>query len=348
MDPRTIVRALHLVAGAALVSGCAGGAWGDAAGVRPAAGHARSARLAGARSPLSLTKPGVELATRPAWMRSAPAGAPRPTVYVSQFSRTAINDYPSRDKKNRPPLCEISVPTAVNGIGLDPAGNLWAPVGGEFSGTVEIFAPNCGAELSSFAVSNGQPAGVAFDSAKNAYVLNIMDENANGNIDVYAPGTTQPEKTLNDPQSFRFFDEAIDAHDDVFVGWADAVNDGHLDEFAGANNPPVTLPLQYGFPGGVVLDAKGNLLVVDDDALRVNVLAPPYTGQPFTSFQIQGASVPCRFGPKGRLLYCSNYAAASVDVYGYDAAAPGSTKYLYSFNNGMTHGASNAGIAIAP
>jgi DNA-binding beta-propeller fold protein YncE len=281
-------------------------------------------------------------------MRSAPAGAPRPTIYVSQFSRTQINDYPSRDKQNRPPLCQISVPTAVNGIDIDPSGNLWAPVGGEFTGTVEIFAPNCGAELSSFAVTNGQPAGVAFDSAKNAYVLNIMDENANGNIDVYAPGTTQPEKTLLDTQSFRFFDEAIDSHDNVFVGWADAYNKGHLDEFAGANNPPMALPFQYGFPGGVVFDPKGNLLVVDDDALRVNVLAPPYTGQPFTSFQIQGTSVPCRFGQKGRLLYCSNYAAASVDVYGYDAAAPGSTKYLYSFDNGMTHGASNAGLAIAP
>ena len=144
-------------------------------------------------------------------------------------------------------------------------------------------------------MSNGQPAGVAFDWLGNAYVLNIMDENANGNIDVYAPGTTQPEKTLIDTQSFRFFDEAIDARDDVYVGWADALNGGHLDEFAGGNNPPTTLPLQYGFPGGVVLDPKGNLLVVDDDAFRVNVLAPPYTGQPFTSFQIQGASVPCRF-----------------------------------------------------
>ena len=346
MRNRDFVRALHIVAGTALVSGCAGGGWGGAA-MRPADGVTQAARHAAAGHPLSLTKPGVELAGRPAWMRFAPA-AQRATVYVSQFNRPAVLDFPSRDRKNRPPLCRVSVPTAVNGIGLDASGNLWAPVGGDNSGTVDVFAPDCGAQLSSFQVSNGQPAGVAFDAAGDAYVLNIIDANGNGNINVYAPGSTQPKTILADAKAFRFFDETIDASDDVFVSWADPLNKGHLDEFAAASNPPIALPFQYGFPGGVALDRKGNLLVADNDALRVNVLAPPYTGNPFASFPLEGASVPCRFGQKARLLYCSDYAASSVDVYRYDAAAPGSTKYLYSFDNGIAHGADNAGIAIAP
>jgi hypothetical protein len=107
------------------------------------------------------------------------------------------------------------------------------------------------------------------------------------------------------------------------------------------------LPFQFGFPGGVALDAKGNLLVVDDDALLIDVLAPPYTGTPVATFPIKAASIPCRFTRPGGELYCSDYANSSVDVYKYDAADPGATTYLYSFNNGIARGAENAGIAIS-
>jgi len=269
-------------------------------------------------------------------------------AYVSQFNETVVNEYAPVNKKNPPPLCQITGQSIVNGIGVDAAENLWVPAGGDFRGTLTEFAPNCGAKLFSINDTNGQAAGIAFDRKHNIYLLNIVDSAQNGNIDVYAPGATQPKTVLQDTQSFRFFDEAIDAAGNVYVAWADFNNKGHLDEFAGGSNPVTHLSFSFGFPGGLTLDPKGNLLVIDDDALRVEVLAPPFTGNPVASFPIKGASSPCRFTRTGTELYCSDYAASSVDAYRYDAAKPSATSYLYSFNNGITPGGANAGLAISP
>ena len=239
---------------------------------------------------------------RPSWMRFAPASA-KATVYVSQFSGNTVNDYARRNKKNAPPLCQVNDQTDVNGIGVDRSGNLWVPVGGEFTGVVDEFGPSCGSQLFSIQVANGQPAAIAFDDKTNVYVLNILDADFEGNIDVYVPGGTQPTTVLGDKESFRFFDEAIDASTNVYVAWANVYNEGHLDEFAGAADPVIHLPFEYGFPGGVALDTKGNLLVVDDDAILVDVLAPPYTGTPIATFPLKAASIPCRFTKPGAELY---------------------------------------------
>ncbi len=345
-----MTKALYVAAGTMLLAGCAGsgaqtiGGSAVPSGTQHAAGRYAAFDLS---RPLSVTRHVLGSNLRPSWMRFAPASA-KATVYVSQFSGNTVNDYARRNKKNAPPLCQVNDQTDVNGIGVDRSGNLWVPVGGEFTGVVDEFGPSCGSQLFSIQVANGQPAAIAFDDKANVYVLNILDADFEGNIDVYVPGGTQPTTVLGDKESFRFFDEAIDASTNVYVAWADVYNKGHLDEFAGAADPVIHLPFEYGFPGGVALDTKGNLLVVDDDAILVDVLAPPYTGTPIATFPLKAASIPCRFTKPGAELYCSDYANSSVDVYRYDANRPGATTYLYSFNNGIARGAQNAGIAIAP
>ncbi|MBV9647794.1 MAG: hypothetical protein JO043_10050, partial [Candidatus Eremiobacteraeota bacterium] len=238
----------------------------------------------------------------------------------------------------------------VNGLGVDKAGNVWIPQGGVQTGTTTEFAPNCGKALFAIPDTDGQPAAVAFDTQGNVYVENIMGagSNAVGNIDVYAPGAKTPKTVLTDSSSFLWFDEAIDARDNVFAIYSDPYNKGHVIEFPHGQNPVKPLPISLGFPGGVTFDSKGNLLVVDQDARNVSVYEAPYSGPPFATFPLQADSVPCKFAHNLRQLYCADFTNASIDVYAYDPANPAATAYAYSFTNGIRRGSQNAGIALAP
>lgn len=286
-------------------------------------------------------------ASPPAWMRFGPAAA-QGRAYVSQFTLTDVNEYAQNEKKNAPPLCRIAGQPYVNGIGVDEKGRLWIPAGGVLSGVITEFAPNCGKALFHIQDSDGQPAAIAFDSKANVYVLNIFGASGTGNIDVYPPASKKKKNVLQDPSAFEWFDETIDSADNLFMVYADVYGLGHVVEFAGGKNPATSLPISLGFPGGVTLDAAGNLLVVDQDARNVSVFAPPYTAPAIATFSLQADSIPCRFTRRGTLLYCADFTNASVDVYRYDVRHPGAASYVYSFTNAIQPGSQNAGIALSP
>jgi len=283
-------------------------------------------------------------------MRAAPAGARGSDAYVSQFNLTFVSEYPAKNKNNGAPTCQIQGQPYVSGIGVDVSGNVWIPQGAPSSSVTTEFAPNCGKALFSIPDTDGQPAAIAFDSKHNVYVENIMGTSSNilGSIDVYKPRSKTPATVLTDSSSFLWFDEAIDALDNVFAVYSDPNNKGHVIEFAGAKNPSKDLPMSLGFPGGVTFDSAGNLLVVDQDARNVSVYAPPFTGPAAAKFALQADSVPCKFNHSMKQLYCADFTNASIDVYNYDASNPGSTKYAYSFSNGIQRGSENAGIALSP
>lgn len=336
---------------AAALSGCQGGSpVSPAASTQSASRSSLPAANSNAR-PFSVARlrPAQSQGTAvpPAWMRFAPA-AGAGNAYVSQFNETYVNEYPANDRKNGPPICSISGEPYVNGIGVDSAHHLWVPSGGVNAGTTTEFAPHCGKALLHINDTDGQPGAIAFDSKGNIYIENIISASGPGNVDVYAPGTTKPKTMLQDSGAFRWFDEAFDASDDLFVIYADAYNKGHVIEFAHARGVAKALPMQLGFPGGVTFDSAGNLLVVDQDAVDVSVYKPPFTGKAIAAFRLKSDSVPCRFAMGKTLLYCADFTRSSVDVYRYDVTKPASTVYLYSFTNGITPGSAAAGIALDP
>jgi hypothetical protein len=339
---RLPIKLLAVPLAAAIVGGCQGALPG---------GVSRSPASAIAPSALSRQlRPGAPL---PSWMRFRPmAGTGR--VYVSMFNFTNVNEYAASNKKNAPPLCAIPNQHYVNGIGVDRSLNLWVPnANASGLGFTAVFAPSCGKQLFTIADQDGQPASVIFDRKGNAYVENIYGPPSNllaGNVDVYRVKTRHKvaELTYKDPHTYIWSDEALDAGGDLFVIYSDIYNKGHVIEFPGAKAPAKSLPISVGFPGGLAFDSAGNLLVGNQDTAAESVYAPPFTGSPVATFSLKAASVPCRFNATRKNLYCSDFTNSSVDVYGYAAANPGSTKYLYSFNNGIPHNANNAGIALAP
>ncbi len=333
------------VAAAAVLTGCQGGGSNVSTPPAPVAPQQRGAVPLSPINPTVRTGAPIALLP-PAWYRPAPE-ALTANAYVSLFNYTYVNEYPAPNRKNAGPLCQIQNQPYVNGLAVDSAKNFWVPQGGVNSGTTTEFAPGCGKTLLAIPDSDGQPGAVAFDAGHNVYVENIIGASGPGSIDVYAPGATKPTKTLRDNSAFRWFDLAIDRSGNVFVAYADVYNLGHVIEFPHGKSSPLALQ-SLGFPGGVVLDSAGHLLVVDQDARNVSVYAAPFNGKPLATFGLKADSVPCRFNHRRTLLYCADYGNASIDIYKYSAADPGGTTYLYSFNKGIPKNSANAGIALAP
>jgi hypothetical protein len=303
-------------------------------------------------SPLASRRPTAN-APLPSWMRLGPMTG-KGRIYVSMFNYTNVNEYVARNTKNAPPLCQIQNQTYVNGIGVDASLDLWVPNAyASGLGFTAVFAPNCGKQLFTIADKDGQPAGVVFNRKGNVYIENIYGPPSHllsGNVDVYKVKSRHKARVLtyNDPRTYIWSDEALDAGGDLFVVYSDIYNKGHVIEFPGGKNPATVLPISLGFPGGLTFDSAGNLLVGDQDTAKISVYAPPFTGSPSATFSLKAPSVSCRFNLPRTHLYCSDFTNGSVDFYAYSSTNPGGTKYLYSFNNGIPRNANNTGIALAP
>jgi hypothetical protein len=124
-----------------------------------------------------------------------------------------------------------------------------------------------------FAYGADAPRAVTTDGAGNVYVAG-----ESGSITEYGQLSSAPTATCS-PGGISL-GVAVDKHRNVFVTYyAEDVHGiieypGGLDK-SGCNAP--VLPISLGYPGGMVIDPKGNLLVCDVSAGVIDVIAPPYT-----------------------------------------------------------------------
>jgi hypothetical protein len=322
------------------VAGCAGGA----SEVAPPGGTQPqfTVALSGAVSPIPLR---MRLAAprigRQKFFERA-GGEGGGDLYVSQFSGTPVQEYHLHNKKNGPPLCSLGG-KGVNGIAVDPSGNLWVPNGtGGGQGYTQEYAPNCGAAMLQITDNNGQPADVGFDGHKNIYILSIYGKSgAPGSVNVYNSAGTLL-RSLSDPTFSELIGIATDSHNTVFVSNRESNGDADVVEFPRGKMPGTVLSaVTLGLPGAPQLDKSNNLIITDWEAFTLNVYAPPYTGPPAVTSMV-GLSLWCPLDRKETLLYCAD-TSGSVDVYDYPSG-----KYAYSFTNGLSSSGFATGSAAAP
>jgi hypothetical protein len=263
----------------------------------------------------------------------------------------------SNVKHNAGWICEYFGPQTQYLIGVDFSNNLWIPQ--KVSGTGQLLTNELPPVTNSCNIdsilqipdTDGQPGAVAFDRKGGVYIENVVNTNGPGagaSVDVYAAGQTTPSTVLQEPNAYMAVDVAVDAQRNVYMSWIDSSKVGHVDEFGGGQNPPITLPMTTGFIGGITFDADANLLVVDQTSGKIDVFSKPYGKTPLATIQLGSFSLQCTFNHHRDHLYCGDYAQGSIDIYKYNSLNPGLTVYKYSWTNGLDPAEMVQGVALAP
>jgi DNA-binding beta-propeller fold protein YncE len=117
---------------------------------------------------------------------------------------------------------------------------------------------------------------------------------------------------------------AVDKSGDVFVAYlANSTDTGKIAEYTGGLSgcSATNLGVSLEFPGGMVLDKKSNLVICDQDADAVDIIAPPYSS--VTSTLGSGYDDPFHVtvNKKNKQAYVANYAGEDVFVLSYPAGA---------------------------
>ncbi len=177
--------------------------------------------------------------------------------------------------------------------------------------------PNASPEGS---ITNGvsAPAGVAADQAGNLYVTN---EGSN-TVTVYPPGATSPSLTISNGISGPY-GIAVDSTGNVFVS---NLNTNDITAYqAGATSPFETINFNnYGQAVGLGVDGNDNIWVACDSSNAVFVITAG-------SETVQNSGLTGLDGPIGvsigkmGVIYVSNFAASSVNVYASGSTSPTST-----------------------
>jgi hypothetical protein len=327
-----------------LAAGCSGGASQSSSGFAPAAALRPSAAtyrpMVDARGVMSQWPQGFtpnEL--HRASLRMAP-DAVKTSVAVAQFGGSSVLWFDKiNNKKNVPPtVCEPAQST--NGIRVDRHKNLWVPNG--INDTVTEYAPNCGAAIMTITDTTGEPADVGFDRSGSVYVMNLNNISGAPTVAVYS-GKGKLQRTLSDPSFNILFGVNSDQQGNVYVSNLTTQNSGNVIEFPKGKMPGTALSgVHLGLPGVPAFDSKGNLIITDWEALKLDVFAPPYTGSP-TQSDIEGSSIWCPLGPQENRVYCGDADNGSIDVFKY----PGG-KYLYSYTADLSPSALVTGVAPSP
>jgi hypothetical protein len=376
---RSLNVAFGLVVALALFAGCSGGPLKNVVSDATDPGHSNNlyfgptvatsaSSIIDPQNLSKMRKPGQPL---PSWMKLHATGAERDAAAdtaIGAIDYVAIGIAPPNDpgaggadvflypkvntKNDGPSICEQIDMYDVQTIGY--FGNkLWVPQKDTLNqlGTW-VYDENCeGGSLYFIPDTDGQPAGIAFNPLGKAFVLNSSGTGGPGtgaNIDVIPPHKMAPSSDLLEPNAYIAVGVALDSNKNVYMSWVDNNRVGHVDEFVGGQNPPVTLPMAVGYVGGVEIDAAGNLLLVDQTTGTIDVYAPPYGSSPTATILLGSFSLECRLDSLQTHIYCADYTQGSVDVYRYSSANPGATRYQYSWTNGLTPSMLVQDVALGP
>lgn len=185
------------------------------------------------------------------------------------------------------------------------------------NGTVVAYAPWSNAPILTIpktAVAN--PYTIALDAKGNLYVVDFQ---ITANLDVFAPGSTTPSRTITGLVAGAF-GLAVDASGDIFVT---EYLTKDVKEFtpSGGSTPSRTLssttsPSGINTPAGLALDSAGNVYVANNaGTIGVSEYAPGTSTTP-SAVCNSGMSKPAQlaFDASGN-LYVSNNGASSVTEY---------------------------------
>jgi hypothetical protein len=304
---RIIAASLTATLGSAVLSltGCAAGSPSQAyAPPGPSAVQAQSRPFADiARSGRALRFLTLARFRQPTPRDMKPTKDRRPKdLYVSDLGTAAVEVLENTTYKNVGTITKGLV--SPDGDFVDAAGNLYVA---DYDGVyIQEYKP--GAKSPSFTYKRGMidPVDVSVDSHGNVYeadydgwYVNEYAQKSNAVINSCSPGGGVEGV-------------AVDASNDVFVAYnTTASGSGEIAEYkgglAGCNEKVLNVTLH--FAGGMVVDAEDNLIVVDQTAPAVDIIARPYyssiAGTLGSGFYVAPFHV--TLGKSNKLAFVSDY-----------------------------------------
>ncbi|MBV9027641.1 MAG: hypothetical protein JO311_03420 [Candidatus Eremiobacteraeota bacterium] len=215
----------------------------------------------------------------------------------------------------------ISGPT---GDFLDKRGNLYVA---NFNGA-DITEYNQGATTPSFTYSASlvQPFHVTTDAHGNLYVAD-NNKSSNGFVAEYFPGVDAVVQACTpgpNGNNAGVYGVAVDASGDVFAAYIlPGDTSAAIAEYPGGlkSCSQQTLPVQVGSPADVTLDQANNLIVPDELAKTVDVIAPPYTN--VTRTIGSGFAVPAQvtLNKANTLAFVTDPSNGTVTIVNYQTGA---------------------------
>lgn len=197
---------------------------------------------------------------------------------------------------------------------IDKRGNLYVANYG--ADDIAQYAP--GASMPDFTYNTGMidPTNVTVDARGNVYESDYDNEEGSGFVNEYKQGVNEVFASCSPGGDVEGV--AVDGHGNVFVALNFASGGGVVEYGGGLRGcNKTTLITSLKFAGGIVLDRSGNLLVSDQFASSVDVLAPPYNSITRTFGYGFGSPFHLTINKKNDLIYVTDSTAGTVDVLSY-------------------------------
>jgi DNA-binding beta-propeller fold protein YncE len=180
-----------------------------------------------------------------------------------------------------------------------------------------------------------------------AYVANLDGPiGASGDVVIYAPGSSEPTKTLHDKCFLHVLGVALDKHGNLFASCEISPGAGHGEvvEFKAGSTKGTQTHISLGSAGGLGFDGAGHLLAIDVNGPTLNVynVGNP---KPINALKLPGASIYFSFSRDSKELYVADYAQGEIDVFRY---SPNKLTQINKITNGMSPSSGNIGIANTP
>lgn len=277
---------------------------------------------------------------------------PSTGVYVAQFYATDLLGYPISNPKNKGPICTLAGVSSVNDISVDLKGNLIEPDGG--SGYVFVYkGPQMcsGKQLGLIPDSTGQPADASSADAAtgNIAVSNLADKSSQPGEVLICTLKSGCTGTLTNSKIYHAGGVIMSPKGDC---WDDAKTSASggaaLIYWKGCKGSgAVASGFKSTYYGGMDMDNKGNLVIIDDMAETTTIYSgcnPKCTvvGGPFA---LKGESFFGKLTSDNKEYIAVDRTDAIVDVYSYSTKA---IKFMYSYNKGLSTSYKPDGVAINP
>jgi sugar lactone lactonase YvrE len=190
-------------------------------------------------------------------------------VYVANYFNDNVQIYALPGLGNIGMIQGITNP---QGLAVDRTGNLY--VVDQNANDVLVFHKGKKVPFRTLTDTNGIAFQIAVGRDGTVYLTNEFDNNlGNGNVNEYAPGSTQPSKTLHNSRFNTVEGVGLDSNNNLYVTFDDNHVVGRIEEYAPGSSVGKLLLPKLKAAGGITFDSADDLVVCDQTAPAVKIFA---------------------------------------------------------------------------